>query len=63
MTHNSANHIGVALLPTPLILLNFPGIYNVAHKIQGLAGVVFEKIIESFCLTVTGTEVYIRNED
>jgi hypothetical protein len=63
MPHYSAYHIGVALFPTPFVLLNFPGIYNVAYKIQGFAGVVFEKVVECFGLAVTSAEVYIRDKD
>jgi hypothetical protein len=49
----------MALLPAPLVLLYAPGIDNVSHKIQGLAGVVLEKVVEFLCLTVSGTKMYI----
>jgi hypothetical protein len=59
MTKNSAHHVGMALFPTPLVLLYAPGIYYVSHKIQGLAGVVLEKVVEFLCLAVSGTKMYI----
>jgi hypothetical protein len=33
MTQYSTHHIGMALLPTPAILLYLPSIKDVAHKI------------------------------
>ena len=33
MTHDATDHIGVALFPTPFILLNFPRIDYIAYKI------------------------------
>ena len=59
MTKNSAHHVGMALFPTPFVLLYAPGIYYVSHKIQGFAGVVLEKVVEFLCLTVSGTKMYI----
>jgi hypothetical protein len=44
----------MTLLPAPLVLLYAPGIYYVSHKIQGLTGVVLEKVVEFLCLTVSG---------
>jgi hypothetical protein len=49
----------MALFPAPLVLLYAPGIYYVSHKIQGLAGVVLEKVVEFLCLAVSGTKMYI----
>jgi hypothetical protein len=53
----------MALLPTPFVLLYAPGIYYVPHKIQGLAGVVLEKIVEFFCLTISSAEMHIGYKD
>jgi hypothetical protein len=63
MTKNTADHIGMALLPAPLVLLYAPGIYYVPHKIQGLAGVVLEKVVEFFCLAISSTKMYIGYKD
>jgi hypothetical protein len=49
----------MALLPPPFVLLYLPGIYNIAHKIECVTGVVFEEVVELFGLTISGTEVYI----
>jgi hypothetical protein len=62
MTHNTTNHIGMALFPTPSVLLYFPCVDYVTHKVKCFAGVMFEKVVECFSLAVTGTEVYVRNE-
>ena len=59
MAKNSAYHIGMALLPAPFVLLYTPCIYYISHKIQGLAGVVLEKVVEFLCLAVSGTKMYI----
>ena len=63
MTQYAPHHIGVALPPAPFVLLYLPGIYDVAHEIQCFTGVVFEKVIERFCLAVSGAEVRVGNTD
>jgi hypothetical protein len=45
MTQHTAHHIGMTLLPAPLVLLYSPSVYDIAHKIQGITRVVFEKIV------------------
>jgi hypothetical protein len=45
MAQYTTNHIAVTLPPSPTILLYFPSINDVTHKIHGFAGVVFEKIV------------------
>jgi hypothetical protein len=62
MTQNSAHNIGVTLLPAPLVLLYLPGVYDVAHQIQGFAAVVFKKIVELVGLTISGTQMNIADE-
>jgi hypothetical protein len=53
----------VALFPAPLVLLNFPSVNYVAHKIQGFTGVVLEKIVECFGLAVSSAKMNIRYKD
>jgi hypothetical protein len=53
----------MALLPAPLVLLYAPGVYYVSHKIQSLAGVVLEKVVEFFCLAISSTKMYIGYKD
>jgi hypothetical protein len=45
VSKNTSNNIGVALLPSPFDLLDFPRINYVAYKIQGFTGVMLEKIV------------------
>jgi len=52
----------MALFPSPFILGDFPSINNIPHKIQRFTGVVFEKIVELFCLTISSSKMNIRNE-
>ena len=59
MTQDSTDHIGMALFPTPFVLLYLPGVDDVTHKIKCFAGVVFEKVVELFSLAVLGTKVHI----
>jgi hypothetical protein len=59
MTQDSTDHIGMALFPTPFVLLYLPSIDDVAYKIKCFAGVVFEKVVELFSLAVLGTKVHI----
>ena len=37
--------------------------HKFAHEIQGVAGVVFEEVIELFGLAVFDTEMHVRDED
>jgi hypothetical protein len=57
MSKYASNHIGVALFPSPFVLLNLPNVQDVAHQIKRFAGVVFEEVIEFFSLAVPGTQV------
>jgi hypothetical protein len=59
MTQYASYSIGVALSPPPLILLYLPGINNVAHQIQGFAGVMLEKVVEFVGLTISSTKMYV----
>jgi hypothetical protein len=59
MTQDSTDHIGMALFPTPFVLLYLPGVDDVTHKIKCFAGVVFEKVVELFSLAVLGTKVHV----
>jgi hypothetical protein len=63
MSQYTADNIGVALFPTPLVLLNLPRINDISYKIQCVAGVVFEKVVELVCLTISCSEMHIRNKD
>jgi hypothetical protein len=49
----------MALFPSPLVALHLPTIDDVAYQIQGVAGVVFEKVVECFGFTVTCAKMYI----
>jgi hypothetical protein len=53
----------VRLFPAPLVLFDFPGIYDVPHKIQCFAGVVFEKVVEFVSLTILGAKMNIAYEN
>jgi TRAP-type mannitol/chloroaromatic compound transport system permease small subunit len=63
MTQYSAYYIGVALFPAPFVLLYLPGVNDITHKIQCIAGVVLEKVIETICLTIFGTKMNITDKD
>ena len=63
VTHDSAYHISVCLFPTPFVLLYFPGVDYVAHKIQCFAGVVFEKVVELLGLAVSSAQVHVGNKN
>ena len=52
MAKYSAYHIGVALFPTPFVLLYLPRIDDITNEVESIARVVLEKIIELFRLTV-----------
>jgi hypothetical protein len=63
MTQYSANHVGMALFPAPFVLLYLPGINDITHKIQCIAGVVLEKVIETIRLTIFGSKMDITDKD
>jgi hypothetical protein len=63
MTQYSAHNIGVTLFPAPFVLLYFPGIDNIAHQIQCVTGVVFEKVVETIGLTIFGSKMDITDKD
>jgi hypothetical protein len=63
MTQHTANNISVALFPAPFVLFDFPSIYDVSHKIQCFAGVVFEKVVEFVSLTILGAKMNIAYEN
>jgi hypothetical protein len=63
MTQHTANNISVRLFPAPLVLFDFPGIYDVPHKIQCFAGVVFEKVVEFVSLTILGAKMNIADKN
>jgi hypothetical protein len=56
-------HVGMALPPAQSVLLYFPAIYDITYEIQGIAGIVFEEVIELFGLAVFDTEMHVRDED
>jgi predicted enzyme related to lactoylglutathione lyase len=58
-TKDAPHHVAVALSPAQAILLHAPTIDDVAHKVQGVGGVVFEKIVEQLGLAVSGAQVHI----
>jgi hypothetical protein len=55
MTKYTTNNIGVALFPSPFVLLYFPRIDDITNEVESIARVVLEKIIELFRLTIAGT--------
>lgn len=59
---DAPHHVAVALSPTQAILLHAPTIDDVAHQVQGVSGIVFEKIVEQLSLAVSSAQMYIRNE-
>jgi hypothetical protein len=63
MPHDTTDYIGMALFPAPLVLLYLPSVYDIAHHIQCVAGIVFEKIVELFSLAIFGSKVYIRDKN
>jgi hypothetical protein len=63
MAQHTANNISVRLFPAPFVLFDFPGIYDISHKIQCFAGVVFEKVVEFVSLTILGAKMYIAYEN
>ena len=62
MTQDPAYHIGVALSPTPAVLLDPPGIYDVTYQVQLICGVVLEKIVQQIGLAVSGAKVHVTYE-
>jgi hypothetical protein len=62
MTQDPAYHIGMTLPPTPLVLLYLPSVYDIAYQVQGVAGVMFEEVVEPICLAVSGAEMHVGYE-
>ena len=62
MTQYATHHVGVALAPTPAVLLDLPGINNVTYQIQLIRAVVLEKIVEQIGLAVSGAKVHVTYE-
>jgi hypothetical protein len=62
MAQHTAHYIGMTLFPPPFVLFYFPCINNVAHKIQCIAGGVFEKIVEMIGLAIFGAKMNVGNE-
>jgi hypothetical protein len=53
----------VTLFPSPFVLFDFPGIYDISYKIQCFAGVVFEEVVEFVSLAVFGAKMNIAYEN
>jgi hypothetical protein len=62
MTQDPAHHIGMALSPTPTVLLDLPGINDVAYEIEPIRGVVLEEIVQQIGLAVSGAKVHVTYE-
>ena len=62
MTQYATHHVGVALAPTPAVLLDPPGIDDVTHEIELIRGVVLEKIVEQIGLAVSCAKVHVTYE-
>jgi hypothetical protein len=45
MAHDTTDYISMALFPTPLVLLNFPGIDYIAYKVKCFASIIFKEVI------------------
>jgi hypothetical protein len=52
MAQDPTHHVGMALLPTPAVLLYLPSIDDVAYQIQGITGVVLEEIVQGLGFTI-----------
>ena len=63
MPQDAADHVGMALFPSPFVALDLPSVYDVTHEVQGVAGVVLEEIVQGFGFAVSGAEMHVRNED
>ena len=63
MAQDASDHIGMALLPTPPVALHLPTIDDVSHQIQGFTCIMFEEVAECLGLAISGTKMYIRNEN
>jgi hypothetical protein len=63
MTQHTANNISVRLFPAPFVLFDFPGIYDVSHKIQRFTGVVFEEVVEFVSLAIFCAKMNIADEN
>jgi hypothetical protein len=62
MTKDPAYDIGMALSPAQFVLLNLPAIQDIAHEVQGIAGMMFEEIVELLGFAISNTKMHIRNE-
>jgi hypothetical protein len=51
------------LFPSPLVLLYLPCINDISHKVENIAGVVLQKVIQFLGLAITGAKVNIGDED
>ena len=58
-----AYDVGVALAPAQPVLLCFPAINDVTHKIEMVTGVVFEEIIELAGLAIARAQMHVTDED
>ena len=59
MAQDATHHVGMALAPAPLVLLDLPGVYDVAYQIQSIARVMFKEIVESISLAVAGSQMHV----
>jgi hypothetical protein len=51
------------LFPSPLVLLYLPCINDISHKVEGVAGMVLQKVIQFLGLAITGAKVNIRDKN
>jgi hypothetical protein len=56
------HHIIVTLGPKPAPA-QLPSVHDIAHQVQHIAGVVFQKIEQSFGLETRRANVQVRNEN
>jgi hypothetical protein len=63
VAQHTTNHIGMALFPTPFVLLNLPGVDYVTYKIQCVTTIMLEEIIKMFRLAVFCTQVDITHKN
>lgn len=63
MSQYTAHHIAVALAPAETILLHPPTVDDVTHEIQGVAGMMFEEIVEQIGLAIARAKMYITDKD
>jgi hypothetical protein len=55
MSEYASYNICVALLPTPFVLLYLPRIDDITDKVESIAGIMLEKVVELFRFAVFGT--------